>query len=154
MKNEYEFPPQVIAKGSELGYQPDKLALRFLVPLIQVAWAEGHVQATEQKTILSFAGNLRVNAKHAGYDQLLSWFEERPTDHFFESSIDDLRELLDDITADQAAPLRSILRFGCVEVAQAAGDIGLLRGRSNIRREEIAQLQHIGERLGLAPIQI
>jgi hypothetical protein len=43
-----------------------------------------------------------------------------------------------------------MLQFGCVEVAHASGDIGLLRGRSNVRREEREQLQHIGERLGLA----
>jgi len=152
MKNDYQFPPQVIEKGSELGYQPEKLPLLFLVPFVQVAWAEGHVQASEQKAILNFAGNLSVNAEHSDYEQLLKWFDERPTDQFFERSIDDLRALLENIPANQATRLRSMLQFGCVEVAQAAGDIGLLRGRSNIRREERDQLLYIGERLGLAQI--
>lgn len=152
MKPDYQFPPQVIAKGAELGYEPYKLPLLFLVPLIQVAWAEGHFQASEQKAILSFAGNLRVHPGHSDYERLVSWFDERPTDEFFARSIEDLRELLDGIPANQAARLRSMLRFGCVEVAQAAGDIGMLRGRSNIRREERDQLQYIGERLGLTQI--
>lgn len=152
MKNDYQFSPQVIEKGVELGYPPDRLPLLFLVPFVQVAWAEGHVQASEQKAILNFAGNLRVNAEHSDYDQLLSWFDERPTDQFFERSINDLRDLLEDIPANQASRLRSMLQFGCIEVAQASGDIGMLRGRSNIRREERDQLQYIGERLGLAQI--
>ena len=152
MKNDYQFTPQVIAKGAELGYQPDKLPLLFLVPFVQVAWAEGYVQASEQKAILNFAGNLRVNAEHSDYEQLLSWFDERPTDEFFARSIQDLCELLEGIPANQATRLRSMLQFGCVEVAEAAGDIGMLRGRSNIRREEREQLNYIGERLGLAQI--
>ncbi len=154
MKTDYQFPLQVIEKGAELGYAPDKISLLLLVPFVQVAWAEGHVQASEQKAILSFAGNLRVDAGHSDYDQLLSWFDERPTDQFFERSIKDLSELLEDIPVNQAARLRTMLQFGCIEVAQAAGDIGLLRGRSNIRREEREQLQHLGERLGLAQIRI
>lgn len=150
MNTEYKFPIEVIEKGAQLGYPRDRLALLFLVPFIQVAWAEGFVQASEQKAILRFAENLNVNPEHAGFEQLLRWFDERPTEEFFARSIEDLRLLLNSIPANQAARLRMKLQFGCVEVAHAAGDIGLLRGRSNIRREERAELLHIGERLGLA----
>jgi len=114
MENDFQFSPQVIAKGAELGYEPFKLPLLLLVPFIQVAWAEGHVQAREQKAILSFAGNLRVHPGHSDYERLISWFDERPTDEFFARSIQDLRALLEGIPANQAARLRSMLQFGCV----------------------------------------
>jgi hypothetical protein len=149
MKTDYTFPPQVIEKGKKLGYAPDNLSLLLLTPFVQVAWAEGFVQASEQKAILRFAANLNING-HSAYEKLLEWFDERPSEEFFDRSIEDLRELLETIPAKQAARLRSMLQFGCVEVAHAAGDIGLLRGGSNIRREERDQLRHIGERLGLA----
>ena len=149
MKPEYVFPIQVNEKAGKLGYAPDKLPLLFLVPFVKVAWAEGHVQANEQKAILNFAGNLRVNPEHPDYEKLLKWFDERPDEEFFARSIEDLRSLLADIPPKQAARLRSMLQFGCVEVAHASGDIGLLRGRSNIRREEREELRHIGEKLGL-----
>lgn len=149
MKTENQFSPQVLEKGANLGYAPDNLPLLFLAPFAQVAWAEGFVQTGEQKAILRFAANLRVNNEHPAFEKLLSWFDDRPTDEFFERSIEDLRRLLEEIPANQAARLRSMLQFGCVEVAQAIGDTGFLRGRSNIRREEREQLQHISERLGL-----
>lgn len=149
MKPEFAFPIQVNEKAGKLGYAPEKLPLLFLVPFVKVAWAEGHVQANEQKAILNFAGNLRVNQDHADYERLLKWFDERPDEEFFDRSIEDLRELLDAVPPKQAARLRTMLQFGCVEVAHASGDIGLLRGRSNIRREEREELQRIGERLGL-----
>ncbi len=150
MKTDYVFPIQVTEKGLELGYAPEKLPLLFLVPFVQIAWAEGFVQASEQKAILRFAANLSVNADHSDYEKLLGWFDERPAEEFFARSIEDLRELLESIPLKQATRLRTMLQFGCVEVAQASGDIGLLRGRSSIRREEREQLRHIGERLGLA----
>lgn len=149
MKTDYIFPIQVSEKARTLGYTPDKLPLLFLVPFVKVAWAEGHVQANEQKAILSFAVNLSVGPDHADYEKLLKWFDERPDEEFFARSIEDLRELLASIPPKQEVRLRMMLQFGCVEVAHASGDIGLLRGRSNIRREEREELQRIGERLGL-----
>jgi hypothetical protein len=150
MSIDYQFPMQVLEKGSQLGYEREKLPLLFLVPFVQVAWAEGFVQASEQKTILRFAENFRVNAEKSAFEQLLVWFDERPSEEFFARSIEDLRRLLADIPPKQAARLRSMLHFGCVEVAQASGDIGLMRGGSNIRREERELLQNLGERLGLS----
>ena len=149
MKTDYIFPPQVIEKGKNLGYASDNLSLLLLTPFVQVAWAEGFVQASEQKAILRFAANLRVTSEYSDYEKLLVWFDERPSEEFFDRAIEDLRELLETIPPNQAARLRTMLQFGCVEVAQAAGDIGLQRGRSNIRSEEREQLRHIGERLGL-----
>jgi hypothetical protein len=150
MKIDYQFPIQVIEKASELGYPREKLALLFLVPFVQVAWAEGFLQASEQKAILRYAENLGVCGDREAFEQLLAWFDNRPSDEFFARSIEDLRRLLADIPPKQAARLRNMLQFGCVQVAHAAGDIGLLRGHSNIHREEREHLQIIGERLGLA----
>lgn len=150
MPTDYQFPLKVMEKGAQLGYAPANLPLLFLVPFVQVAWAEGFVQPSEQKAILRFAANLRLKPENSDFDRLLGWFDERPAEEFFDRSLEDLRELLADIPAKQAARLRSMLQFGCVEVAHAAGEIGLLRGRSNIRREERELLQNIGERLGLS----
>ena len=65
METDYQFSFQVLEKGVQLGYAPDKLSLLFLVPFVQVAWAEGFVQASEQRAILRFAANLRVKREPA-----------------------------------------------------------------------------------------
>lgn len=150
MKTDYNFlPAQTIEKGRELGYSPEKLPLLFLAPFLRVAWAEGFVQAGEQKAILKFAENFQIKPGEREYEKLLNWFDERPSDEFLDASIEDLRVLLATIPFKQAARLRSMLQFGCVEVAHASGDIGVVRGRSSVRREEREELQFIGERLGL-----
>jgi hypothetical protein len=154
MQTNYQFSPQVMKKSGEMGYLPDQLPLLFLVPFVQVAWAEGSVQAGEQKAILHFAANLRVSHGHPFFSELINWFDERPTDDFFNNSIEDLRCLLEEIPAPQAANLRSMIQIGCVEVAKAVGDTGFVRSGSNIRREEKVQLQNITEQLGLSQIFI
>lgn len=146
---DFKITPQMIEKGMELGYSPERLPLLFFVPLVQVAWAEGFVQAGEQKAILRFAENYKL-AGHSAYETLLSWFDTRPEDEFFERSMNDLRQLLEAIPAKQAEKLRSTLRFGCNEVAHASGAAGFLRGGSNIHQEELEVLGFIGKRLNLS----
>lgn len=148
MTIDFKVTPQVIEKGLELGYAPDRLPLLLLVPLVQVAWAEGFVQAGEQKTILRFAQNFGL-AGNSAFERLLSWFDTRPEDEFFERSMNDLRALLDRIPAKQAERLRQALRFGCNEVAHVSGAAGFRRGTSNVHRDERESLLKIGERLGL-----
>jgi len=47
METDYQFPLQVMERGAQLGYAPDKLTLLFLVPFVQVAWAEGFVRQSK-----------------------------------------------------------------------------------------------------------
>lgn len=151
MRNEFDISPQMITKAQELGLEPSRLPLLLLVPFVQVAWAEGSVQAGEQKAILNFAGRFKLLG-HSAFETLLSWFDERPADEFFDRSIRELRDLLNRLPANQAEGLRTILRSGCHEVANASGAAGFMRGNSNVHREERAQLEKISERLGLRQV--
>ncbi len=148
MRTDFNLTPQMIQKAQELGHEPSSLPLLLLVPFIQVAWAEGSVQPSEQKAILRFAQWFNLVGT-PGYEQLLRWFDERPPEEFFERSMTELRELLDRLPPKQAERLRSLLKFGCNEVAHSSGAVGFLRGSSNVHRDEREQLMNIGERLGL-----
>lgn len=151
MKDEYPFPLEVLESAAGLGHAPHRLPLLFLAPLVQVAWAEGFVQPSEQKTILNFAANLRVRPGTSAFEELVKWFDERPSDEYFAAALDDLIELLGSIPHSEATRYRSMLQFCCVQTARSAGDIGLLRTPSNIRREEREVMGAIGRRLGLLP---
>lgn len=145
----YEIPFEAFETATDLGYSPQKLPLLFMVPLVQVAWAEGFVQAGEKRAILRYAENFQINADEENFRQLGTWLNERPSDEFFNESLEDLQVILVNIPAKRAAYLREILQTGCVEVAGAAGEIGLLRNRSSIQREEKELLKELGDRLGI-----
>lgn len=145
----YKISSEVLEVGLNLGYSRQTLPLLFIVPLVQVAWAEGFLQAGERKTILHFAENFHANNGHTDFGKLFEWLSERPSDDFFDESLEDLQELLDSISSEQAVYLRNILQNGCLEVANAAGAIGLVREPSAIHREERKLIHKIGERLAL-----
>lgn len=145
----YEIPFEAFETATELGYARHKLPLLFMVPLVQVAWAEGFVQAGEKRVILRYAEGFQIENDEENLRQLAIWLDERPSDEFCDESLEDLQIILVNIPAKKAAYLRGILQTGCIEVANAAGEIGLLRSRSRIQREEKELLKELGDRLGL-----
>ena len=129
--------PRIIEQGTRAGFAPaEHLPVLCFVPFVQVAWAEGFVQPAERRAILRLAESLNVAPEHPGYRELVGWLDERPPDEFFDRAGEMIRELLA-VLPDESYGL--------------AGDIGLLRHRSGIRREEREQLRRIGEKLGLTP---
>ncbi|HSK73319.1 MAG TPA: hypothetical protein VK892_16585 [Pyrinomonadaceae bacterium] len=151
MKMDFEIPNFVVDKWFELGYDSDTLPLLFAVPLVQVAWAEGFLQAGERRAILQFVAKLRMNFDDEAFIALSNWCDERPTDEFFAHANDILADWLKLIPEEQSEELREAVFEGCLKVARVSTNIGLLRDRKGIRREERHLLREIGDRLGFSP---
>jgi hypothetical protein len=151
MRSRFNKPIDVKVKWADLGYQPETISLLFVVPLVEVAWAEGFVQHAERKTILRLAADLQITADRDGYADLLNWLDERPSDEFFHSATELLSRWLETMTPVQSESLRNVLLIGCVEVARSSANIGLHPQAERIRREERDQLFRLGSRLGFAP---
>ncbi len=83
MRSRFNKPIDIEIKWTQLGGKPETISLLFLVPLVQIAWAEGFVQRAERKTVLRLAADLKITFETEGYADLLSWLDERPTDEFF-----------------------------------------------------------------------
>src|SRR3712207_6458364 len=63
--------PELLRDLQELGFTPDTVSLLPLMPLLQVAWAEGGVSAAERTLIVQFARQRGVLAGSAA-DAVLS----------------------------------------------------------------------------------
>lgn len=151
MRSRFNKPIDIEIKWTQLGGKPETISLLFLVPLVQIAWAEGFVQHVERKTVLRLAADLKITSETAGYADLLSWLNERPTDDFFAAATELLNYWLKTMPPEQSESLRNVLLIGCLEVARASADIGLHPKPEKIRREEREQLFSLGNRLGFAP---
>lgn len=62
----------------DLGIQPVTAIALSLVPLIQVAWADGTIQEGERKAILSAAHDAGIDETMASYALLQSWLKNAP----------------------------------------------------------------------------
>ena len=72
--------PELLNDLQELGFTPDTIQLLPIVPILQVAWAEGGVSAAERKLIVQLARARGIAAGSAADRQLNEWLNGgRPT---------------------------------------------------------------------------
>lgn len=147
MKINFELSEPLQRRLDEFGYTPEKLPLLFLMPFVQVAWAEGFLQPVERRAILRLATTLKVTPRHPVYEDLHDLLETEPSEAFCAEANHVLREFLETIPPAQSESLRTILQIGCFRVAQAAGDIGFFKNRSRITPEEREKIYSLGETL-------
>ena len=85
---------QVLEKLQELGYTRDTVKLLYLVPLVHVAWIEGHVTKREYERILGVAKSRGIEEGSLAYLLLTEWLTHRPRPEFFEGRLSVIRDLL------------------------------------------------------------
>ena len=137
---------EILKTLQELGYTRGTVALLHLVPLLNVAWADGNVSRQEREMMLEAARLHGVAEGSAAYKQLIDWLDNRPSKEFFEHTLRIVGDLLENTP-------RADGRFGshgvlddCARVAAASG--GILGFGSKISAEEQALLQRIAAATG------
>jgi hypothetical protein len=136
--------PALLRDLQDLGFTPDTIALLPLVPIVEVAWAEGGVTGGERKLIVQFARSRGIEPGSAADRQLVEWLERRPPADVFARARRLIRAMLDhpeeshtDLSADD------LIRYS-ERIASASG--GML-GVGRISAEERAALTQIAKAL-------
>ena len=139
--------PELLQQLQELGFTPETVDLLPLVPVLEMAWAEGEITAAERTLIVKFARNLGVAEHSAGDEQLQQWIEIRPDDTVFRGATRLIAAMLESgsnfagrsLTADDLVAYLE-------EIATASGGILGLRLMS-VSSEERALLTRIASEL-------
>ena len=115
--------PELVQELQSLGFTPETVSLLPLVPLVQMAWAEGGVSDAERKLILQLARARGIAESSVADRQLAAWLSTRPDPQMFSSASRLIRAMLDSATAE-AAPLTGddIVNY-CEQIAAASGGI-------------------------------
>ena len=120
-----------------------------LLPLVYVAWADGHIQPAERELILRIARE-RGLLEHGGDDALERWLSDRPSRAQLRADLEALNELAHSDRAfarEFDADEEQLLLAWCQDVADAAG--GFLGLRSARRDAELDALKTIAAALDL-----
>jgi len=128
------------------GYTEETIALLPLIPLVEVAWAEGGVADREREMIFRIAESRGVKPDSAAHRQLTEWFAERPSTRFFEDSLHAIRLVLETLLPEEREASRRDLITYCSQIA-AVVEGGIL-GRGQITDEERALIAHIAAEIG------
>lgn len=106
-----------------LGLRGNTIAALSLVPLIQVAWADGAIQDNERTAILQGAHGKGLEEGSDGYELLQSWLKRRPGDELFTAWESYIKALAAQLNDEQNRLLRNQIVGFAKLVATAAGGI-------------------------------
>src|SRR2546425_4338548 len=125
----------------ELGAHAEPLVAMSIVPLAEVAWADGAIDAKEKQAILDRAAKPGVNPGSTGHDLLKSWLERRPEPRLLTAWIHMVQGINENLTAEQVEALRAGLVERVQAVARASGGVLGMGKVSSAEAEMIRQLE-------------
>jgi hypothetical protein len=133
--------PEVSRELADLGFTPDTVKLLPLVPVLEMAWAEGGVTPEERKMVVDVARARGVDEGSAADRQLVEWLDRRPDESVFRRAGRLIGALLSDgrfnITPDD------IIKYS-EAIADASGG---LFGIRRVSAEERATLGRIASEI-------
>jgi hypothetical protein len=115
--------PAALQELAALGFTPETVDLVPLVPIIQMAWAEGGVSDDERTLIEHFARERGIEAGSVADQQLSLWLRERPAEEVFSRATRLIRALLDHPDGHGHTLTIGDLIHQCEEIAAASGGI-------------------------------
>jgi hypothetical protein len=130
----------VLDKLLELGVRPETVAALALVPLAEVAWADGSLDERERRLVLERAEKSGIAPGSSDYALLESWLERRPEPKLLSAWTQMVRGLREHLTPEQVEALRA----GLIERAQAiAGASGGFLGVGKVSGAEADMIRQL-----------
>jgi len=144
--------PALLKRIADLGITRDTGPAFLLAPLVQIAWAEGQVTSKERETILGIAEGRGIEAGSPAHQQLVAWFDERPSAEVFDAAVQAIKAGISVLPeAERAERIKAMVAM-CHRVAGASGGLARFLGLSSgVAHEEEQVLESIGARLRAQP---
>ena len=131
----------VLRRLAGLGIRADTLAALTLIPLIEVAWADGKMDAKEREAILSGAESTGISKESPSHSLLRIWIEDPPVPDLVDAWSEFISALCREFNEEQRGRLQRNILSRARTVAEAAG--GFLGLGSKVSKEESAVLESL-----------
>ncbi len=141
--------PQLLSWLAELGVTADHVPILHLVPLIQVAWADGTLQDEERVMLEKAAAEAGVTPDSPAHAVLAALLNERPKVEFYDAALMYVRTLVAAMSDADAHNARENLLSLARQVAKASG--GLFGLFPSVGDAERSALQKIAAQLEARP---
>lgn len=137
---------KVAEEAMELGFDAETARVLPLIPLIQVAWADGKVTGRQFDKVKAKAKKFGVEADTPAYEFLELLLTEQPTGVYFDRVNKVIRSIVDE---DPGGDIRSNVLSWSKAVAESSG--GFFGLTNPISKNERAVLDEFAELFGVAP---
>lgn len=134
--------PAVLDKLVALGIRAETVTALFMVPLVEVAWADGTLDAKERRAILDRTGDSGVARGSAEYALLEAWLDRRPDPKLLTAWTHLVQGMCEQLGPDEAARLKAGLLERARAVAGVSGGVfGIGSKVSNTEAAILAQIE-------------
>ena len=130
----------------ELDLYPETAAAFSLIPLLEVAWADGHVNEREREAILKAAAQRGIEEGSTTYELLGNWLQRKPGPEMLETWKGYVKALVERMNLEQRVTFRTGVLTLARGVAEAAG--GFLGFGSKISAVEQRALDDLDATFG------
>jgi tellurite resistance protein len=137
--------PELMSWLAELGITPDNAAVLHLVPLFQVAWADGAIQPAERELLEKAAAETGIMAGTPAHAAFLELLKAPPSRGYYDAALIYTRLVLSALPEAESSAARENLQSLAGQMARAAG--GLFGIFSKVAEEERAALRQISAQL-------
>jgi hypothetical protein len=135
---------EILQDLEALGYTPETVMLLHLVPLLQMAWAEGGVSDRERALIVEAARARGIAEGTPADRQLAGWIASRPSADLFEKSLRAIGAILQARPSEEReVSQRDLLSYSTAIAAASGGILGF----GKVSPEEQQVLARITEEL-------
>jgi hypothetical protein len=122
---------------AELGVQVDTLAAIALVPLVEVAWADGKLDGPEKEALLRAAKDTGIDQRHPAYELFANWMIHRPEPRMLDAWSSYIHGLGAQLGPEKRAALKAKLMGRARKVAETAGGFLGLGNKVSPEEEKI-----------------
>lgn len=130
--------PEVSRELAELGFTPETVRLLPLMPVLEMAWAEGGVTPEERKMVVTVARSREIEEGSAADRQLTEWLDRRPEESVFRRAGRLISALLAPGSRFAITP-DDIIKY-CEAIADASGGVFGIRRMSSDERATLGRI--------------
>lgn len=135
--------PKVLDKLIELEISPNILASMAIVPLVEVAWADGTIDDKERAAVLEAADANGIKSGSCVYLLLQNWLQHKPPARLLEAWLHYIEGVCETMTPAERHSLRSDLLDRARKVAGSSGGIlGVALKISPAERSVLKKMEH------------
>jgi hypothetical protein len=134
----------VLDKLVSLDVRPETLASLCVVPLVEVAWADGVIDPKEAKAILSTAEKIGFKQGDIDHNLLRQWMTHKPSPDMLTAWTHYIEGLCEQLTPQEKSGLQSEIMGHARAIAEASGGLlgtGIGGKISKPEKEMLAKLE-------------
>ncbi|MBI5240353.1 MAG: TerB family tellurite resistance protein [Elusimicrobia bacterium] len=128
---------KILQKLVSLNVDPKTVSCLSLVPLVEVAWADGEVDEAERRAVLAAAADSGMKPGGVDHQLLESWVCRRPQPKMLEAWTHYVRGLCQQLTPDEKRRLKDDIMGQARSVAEASGGFLGLGSKISAHEERV-----------------